>query len=160
GNIFGTTFIAGEPSYPGVVFEIPAGSSTVLNLGSTVGNINGLTQDSSGNLIGVTSGAGTPGDGTVFEVTDPNPYVSRQSLLDQVNTASAITLSSTDPNGDPLTYTVSNPANGTLSGTAPNLIYTPNPGFTGSDSFQFTITDTVTGLVSNTGTISIKVLNP
>ena len=39
----------------------------------------------------------------------------------------------------PLTYTVTaGPAHGTLSGTAPNLTYTPDSGYFGSDSFQFT----------------------
>ena len=42
----------------------------------------------------------------------------------------------------------SGPANGTLSGTPPNVTYTPNPGFpggcghnNGADSFTFTVTD-------------------
>ena len=33
------------------------------------------------------------------------------------------------------------PATGTLSGLAPDLIYTPDAGFVGSDSFTFTVTD-------------------
>ncbi|MCP5009940.1 MAG: hypothetical protein GY942_08195, partial [Aestuariibacter sp.] len=33
------------------------------------------------------------------------------------------------------------PAQGTLSGTAPNLLYTPNPGFSGIDSFSFVAND-------------------
>ena len=33
------------------------------------------------------------------------------------------------------------PANGVLSGTAPNLTYTPNPGFTGTDSFSYKVND-------------------
>jgi hypothetical protein len=33
------------------------------------------------------------------------------------------------------------PANGTLSGTAPNLVYTPNAGFSGTDSFTFRVSD-------------------
>jgi hypothetical protein len=38
-----------------------------------------------------------------------------------------------------LTYTVTvNPAHGTLSGTTPALTYTPNTGYFGADSFQFT----------------------
>jgi hypothetical protein len=41
-----------------------------------------------------------------------------------------------------LTYLVgSNPSHGTLSGTAPNLTYTPNAGFHGTDSFTFTVSN-------------------
>jgi hypothetical protein len=33
------------------------------------------------------------------------------------------------------------PSHGVLTGTAPNLFYTPKGGFSGSDSFSFTVTD-------------------
>ena len=46
---------------------------------------------------------------------------------------------------------------GTLSGEAPELTYTPNPGFTGSDSFQFQVKDAQ--LFSEPATVSISV-NP
>jgi hypothetical protein len=51
-------------------------------------------------------------------------------------------LAGTDPDGDPLTYhIVTGPSNGTLSGTEPNLIYTPNPDFWGQDEFSFKLHD-------------------
>src|SRR6185369_3178132 len=34
-----------------------------------------------------------------------------------------------------------NPTHGTLTGTAPNLTYTPATNYVGPDSFQFTVTD-------------------
>ncbi len=44
--------------------------------------------------------------------------------------------------GDQLTFAVvAGPANGTLSGTAPNLTYTPAANFAGSDSFTFAASD-------------------
>ncbi len=44
-----------------------------------------------------------------------------------------ITLTGSDEDGDSLSFTVvSEPTNGTLSGTTPNLIYNPNPNFSGS----------------------------
>jgi hypothetical protein len=56
-----------------------------------------------------------------------------------------------------LTYTVAtNPSHGTLSGTAPNLTYTPAAGYTGPDSFQFKVTDSY-GVVSNVATVSLTV---
>src|SRR5204862_3436682 len=41
-----------------------------------------------------------------------------------------------------LTFTVTaGPSHGALSGTAPNLTYTPTAGYFGPDSFQFKVTD-------------------
>ena len=47
------------------------------------------------------------------------------------------------------------PSNGTLTGTAPNLIYTPNPGYTGPDHFTFRTADTLT--TSEPATVGIVV---
>src|SRR5207302_1799503 len=47
-------------------------------------------------------------------------------------------------------------AHGSLSGTAPNLTYTPNAGFVGTDSFTFTVTDSY-GLASSPATVKITV---
>ena len=51
---------------------------------------------------------------------------------------------------------VSQPRNGTLRGAPPTLSYTPNPGFTGTDDFQFTVHDGVE--TSSPATVSITVL--
>ena len=68
----------------------------------------------------------------------------------------AIALTASDKDGNPLTYSiVSGPAKGTLSGTAPNLTYTPAADFSGTDSFTFKAND---GTVdSNTATVAITV---
>ena len=57
-------------------------------------------------------------------------------------------LGAVDSDSDPLTYNiVTSPSNGSLSGPScegPNgsqCVYTPNPGFLGSDSFTFSVTD-------------------
>jgi 5-hydroxyisourate hydrolase-like protein (transthyretin family) len=47
------------------------------------------------------------------------------------------------------------PAQGTLSGTAPNLVYTPRADFNGADAFTFTVTNGCT--TSAPATISINV---
>ena len=76
---------------------------------------------------------------TVTVAPDPNraPVPQNQSLTTPLDTAVSITLAATDPNGDPLTYAVvTSPAHGTLSGTAPNLIYTPATGYTGLGQFH------------------------
>ena len=54
------------------------------------------------------------------------------SLTVREDTSVSITLVSSDPDGDSLTYTVvTGPSHGSLSGTEPNLIYTPKADFSG-----------------------------
>lgn len=70
------------------------------------------------------------------------PTSSDQSVTTYVNTPIDITLTAHDVDGDKLTYKVVNaPLEGKLSGTAPNLTYTPNAGFVGHDFFTFTVSD-------------------
>lgn len=68
----------------------------------------------------------------------------------------SITLTGNDSDGDLLTYiVVTQPTNGTLSGTAPFLIYSPTTGFVGNDSFTFKVNDgTIDSLAA---TVSIGV---
>ena len=49
---------------------------------------------------------------------------------------------------------VTNPSHGTLTGTAPNLIYTPSANYGGADSFTFKANN---GTDSNIATITITV---
>jgi len=72
------------------------------------------------------------------------------------DTPVALTLTGSDPNGDALVFEViAAPANGELSGAAPDFIYTPNPDFFGVDSFSFTANDG--NGVSEPATVSITV---
>ena len=58
------------------------------------------------------------------------------------DTPKFLVLNAVDPDSNALTYTiVSAPAHGSLSGVAPNLTYTPNPGYLGPDLFSFRATD-------------------
>jgi autotransporter-associated beta strand protein len=84
------------------------------------------------------------------------PVAAAQSLTTAEDAALPLTLSATDAEGDPLTYTiVDSPASGTLSGTAPSLTYTPATNFNGSSSFTFRANDGT--LNSALATISITV---
>jgi PKD repeat protein len=70
--------------------------------------------------------------------------------------AVAITLTGSDIEGDSLTFmVVSGPTQGTLSGTAPDLIYTPDANYYGTDSFTFLANDGL--LDSNIATISLTI---
>jgi hypothetical protein len=65
-----------------------------------------------------------------------------QDVTTVEKTATRITLSATDVDGDALTFrVVIRPAHGTLSGTAPNLTYTPANGYRGTDRFTFIAND-------------------
>jgi hypothetical protein len=87
------------------------------------------------------------------------PVANNQAITLNTNTQQAITLSASDANNDPLTYTViTQPTSGSLSGSAPNLTYNPNLDYVGPDSFTFKANDGTTD--SNTGTISITVQGP
>ena len=58
------------------------------------------------------------------------------------DSAVVVTLAGSDVEGDAFTFNfVDVPANGTLSGTPPNLTYTPDANFSGTDSFTFTLND-------------------
>jgi hypothetical protein len=68
------------------------------------------------------------------------------------------TLAATDPSGAAVTFALgTQPTSGTISGFTPagKFVYTPNPNFTGSDSFSVTATDPSGG--ATTAMISITV---
>lgn len=84
------------------------------------------------------------------------PAAQPQSVTLDEDASLAIVLTATDADGDVLSYTVvSQPANGMLSGTPPNLTYTPNPNFNGPDSFSFVASDAST--TSDPATVAITV---
>src|ERR1051325_833125 len=88
--------------------------------------------------------------------SNPSPVANDQTVTLNKNTQQSITLTATDPNNDPLTYSiVTPPAHGTLSGTAPNLTYNPALDYVGPDSFTFKANDGT--LDSNVATVSITI---
>jgi hypothetical protein len=91
--------------------------------------------------------------------TNHTPTASNQSIVIESEESKSITLNGNDIDGDTLRYRVStNPTHGTLSGTAPNLTYTADVGYHGTDSFQFVIND---GQVDSTAaTVSISITAP
>jgi len=94
------------------------------------------------------------------------PVAYDQNVATNKDTPKAITLSATDKDGDLLSYYIVNqPLHGTLSGTAPDVTYTQDTGYVGTDDFTFyvfngklysedatvsiTVSKTVTGLVAH-----------
>lgn len=97
-------------------------------------------------------------DNLMLTITCVNdaPVAANQNVVTAEDTAVGITLGATDADGDALTYiVVSGPANGGLTGSANNRLYTPALDYCGSDAFTFKAND---GTVdSNTATVSITV---
>ena len=125
-----------------------------------------LTYNPNTNHVGTDSFTFKANDGTsdsniaTVSITVQNglPVANNQAVNVDKNTQKPITLTATDPNNDPLTYTVvTPPENGTLSGTAPNLTYNPNTNHVGTDSFTFKANDGTSD--SNIATVGITVQN-
>ncbi len=84
------------------------------------------------------------------------PVAQAQSVTNIEDTAKAITLTATDAESNPLTYAIAaSPAHGTISGSAPNVTYSPATNYYGTDSFTFTASDA--SLISTPATVSITV---
>ena len=75
--------------------------------------------------------------------TNAPPSCLNGSLTTNEDEPAAATLSCSDPNvGDALSYSIlSGPVNGQLSGTPPNLTYTPESNYSGADVFTFKAND-------------------
>jgi uncharacterized repeat protein (TIGR01451 family) len=138
-------------------FPVAAGADLTLHFGVTVSTTPGTYYNNASGTATDLAVAPT-GDTAPVTVTAVNhaPVANDQSVTTPQDTAKAITLTGSDPDHDAITYTVgTGPSHGTLSGTAPNLTYTPTAGYTGPDSFTFTTNDGT--LTSAPGTVSITV---
>jgi hypothetical protein len=84
------------------------------------------------------------------------PVAESQAVQTDEDTALAIRLAVTDADRDPLTFTIERPpAKGSLSGTPPDVSYTPDRDYSGPDRFVFAVEDGHGG--RDTGTVSIRV---
>ena len=90
------------------------------------------------------------------------PVVVDDSALTDEDTAVVVDVlgNDSDPEGDPLTVTdTSEPANGSVQINGDGTVtYTPNTGFIGTDSFEYTVTDGQGNL--STATVTVTVADP
>ncbi|MCP4712585.1 MAG: hypothetical protein GY869_28505, partial [Planctomycetes bacterium] len=85
------------------------------------------------------------------------PMANNQTVPDYVNIEVNFTLTGSDPDDDQINFTMlTYPEHGDLFGTAPNLMYRPDPDYLGSDSFTFEVDDN--WAVSSPATVTIDVL--
>lgn len=95
---------------------------------------------------------------TVQSVND-TPVAEDQSATGYRDRSLSLHLNVSDADGDALTYEiVAQPEHGTLSGSLPNLTYTPVAGYTGPDQFTFRASDGTAN--SRIATVSISTLLP
>ncbi|MGH1563557.1 Ig-like domain-containing protein [Mumia sp. DW29H23] len=92
---------------------------------------------------------------TVAEQPNRAPVAVDGSATTDEGTPVDITLSATDPDGDDLAYSYTQPENGSVSGEGPDVTYTPDADFVGSDAFTFTVDDGNGG--TDTATIAVTV---
>lgn len=133
----------------------PSATGTFTS-GVWTGNVT-LNQATSQVALQALNGTTVRGYSNDFSVTS-TVTANAQSIGVSTNTATAITLTGQDSAnpGATLTYAVvTNPTNGTLSGTAPNLTYTPNTSFMGADSFTFTTANGAITSLPATVTITV-----
>ncbi|WP_158267480.1 choice-of-anchor tandem repeat GloVer-containing protein [Adhaeribacter arboris] len=170
GTFYGTTEVGGTKGYGTIFKLTPSGALTILHNFDKITDGSkcrgSLVRDEKGNLYGLNSEGGLYEGGTIFRFTPSGnftvlrhlnkstdggnplgsliiqkaaPVAKAQEVVTAASTPKAITLSGTG--GSPLVYTiVAQPKNGTLTGSGSNHLYIPKPGFTGSDSFTFTVT--------------------
>jgi len=182
GDGIGSACDAVEDTTPPTI-SVPADITTVATMpsGAVVTFSSSASDDVDGSLVPVCSpasgstfghgatvvtciaqdAAGNTGSAS-FSVTVLNavPTADSKSVTLDEDTPTAITLTGTDIDAypQPLSFElVSLPASGLLSGTAPNLTYTPYEHWFGSDSFTFRVFDG--DLYSSTAMVSITV-NP
>jgi hypothetical protein len=89
--------------------------------------------------------------------TNLPPNANPQDVTVTEDVPKSITLGASDPDGDPLTFTITKqPEHGTLSGSGATRTYTPDNNYVGADDFSFKATDD-NGADSNTAKVSITV---
>jgi hypothetical protein len=92
--------------------------------------------------------------------TNHPPVANAATETTPEDTPSAITLTGSDPDGDPLTFVIgAKPAHGSLTGSAPNLTYTPDADFNGADAFMFTVNDGTFSSVPGSVSITVSPVN-
>jgi uncharacterized repeat protein (TIGR02543 family) len=87
------------------------------------------------------------------------PVANNLSVSTPIDTPVSITLQAADPENKPLTYSVlQSPAHGNLTGIEPALVYTPESGYIGADSFTYQANNGTSD--SNIATVNITVTPP
>jgi hypothetical protein len=161
------TLFGGAPNNDPIAFSIAAipAHGTLSGFNSSTGQVTytpavGYNGADSFRFTVTDSTTGFTATATVSITVLPPPTANAQTVVVGEGLSKNFTLTGSAPNGDAFAFQVATgPSHGTVSGTAPNLRYSPATGFTGTDSFTFTVTDATTGL-TGTATVTLIVVPP
>ena len=155
-------FNAPAPSWTGLSSQsgtVAPGSSETITLSLDASAVGVGTHP-----LGVTITSDDPDESSVDVsgtfVVEPNggsdpPDAEDQLVTTPEDTAVLVSVVATDPDENTLSYAIGlQPANGTLSGQLPDVIYTPNADWNGTDSFTFVASDDA---LADTGLVTIVV---
>ncbi|MBI5965682.1 MAG: tandem-95 repeat protein [Chloroflexi bacterium] len=137
-----------DPETPGIIEGGVAGNTVVFYIGSYMSDQTAPWQSGPNVRVDLTA------------TTNHEPVANAQSVTTDEDTAIDITLTGSDADGNPLTYTIVDaPAHGLLSGTAPNVTYTPAANYNGPDNFTFKVNDGIVDSAPATVSITITAVN-
>lgn len=94
-------------------------------------------------------------DDTTYQFRNNAPVATDRTVSTKVNTAVPITLNATDVDGNTLTYKDIQPVGGAITGTAPNLTFTPATNFKGNAAVKYTVEDGRGGTATATITVNV-----
>ncbi|MEM1365137.1 MAG: DUF4347 domain-containing protein, partial [Pseudomonadota bacterium] len=149
------TFAAADLASITVQAAGSAGSSVTVTASLTT------TESATGNQVETATAVATPDDFTLTVTANDTPEVLGEAYTIEQSTSlnGSVATNDFDPDDDSLSYTLVAP--GPLKGdltlnTDGTFSYTPQIGFVGSDSFQYTVTDGNGGSVTETVNITIE----
>src|SRR5262249_51367334 len=118
--------------------------------------------DSFGFRCSDASATGAPGTISIDVVAvNDAPVAGDQTVATDIDTPVAITLTASDVESDPLTYSIASlPTHGSLAGPPPDLTYTPDAAFRGSDQLTFVANDGTVDSAPATVTIVVDTNRP
>lgn len=172
GTVVEITLVAGDPDGDTLAFEIVEAPA------------HGTLTPLAGDRVTYTPSAGYVGpDEFTFRAIDPDgasdvgtariivkdrpipnraPDASDLQVTTTTDTSVDVELVATDPDGDPLVYeVVVPPTNGSLAVLdGRQLVYTPAPGYAGTDSFRYRVTDSRGASDSATVSITVTAIVP
>jgi hypothetical protein len=138
-----TTTVGGAPRT--VQWKVPTSITAKANAG-IFGNFTATCVPTNASTVLVS---------TTVVAANRAPVAADQTVPVAYETATPVVLAGTDPDANPLTFAVASPpAHGDVTGTPPTVTYTPDSGYSGPDSFTFTVSD---GTLTDTGTVTIQV---
>ena len=156
----GTVFNAMNLASDFVDFTIAALKGDVADMRDEIGD---MTLD----VIGMVPVIGAPLSATIYRATTPvnrppRPVDDSYSVDQDTQLTGNVLANDIDPDGNPMTAVVSTaPSHGTLTLSSDGaFVYTPTAGYSGADSFSYTVADTKGANAIGTVTIAVKYVAP